>query len=140
MAINPAGVDMSPFRRLDLDEHQKFLLEQMHLPELIASNPQAQAQNMPWQNGQFTHVPDGTETQAKSLNVHARCRGMLLDRLGGIDGPMTLKAGDFLMCHAYWGLVYVFFVFGKREGVTKESTEVFPSDKLVAQLRMVMIA
>jgi hypothetical protein len=80
------------------------------------------------------------QAQPSNFHLHARARGLLLDRLGGIEGPCRINPNDFLMCHVFDGIVYIFFIFDKKEGMTKESTDLFPSDKLVAQMRMVMMA
>ena len=130
-----------PFPGIGVDPALFEQLKQMNIPEVYIDPAQRSQIAQAAQNFQWGGAHNGTETQSKhNINIHARARGMLLDRLGGIDGPFKLKDGDFLMCHCFWGLAYVFFVFGKRDGVTKESTDNFPSDKLVAQLRMVMIA
>ena len=135
-----AGVGIDPSLSQSFETMQKLMLDQMRFPQVLIDpaqqSTQAQQAQISWANTQNV----GEQQPKPNINIHARARGMLIDRLGGIDGPMKLKDGDFLMCHCFWGTVYVFFVFNKRDGVTKESTDIFPSDKLVAQLRMVMIA
>lgn len=127
------GLGIAPIYQQDMDAMHKAILDQLHLPpELFNTTHNMQA-------AQQSAFHNGMEQKPK-LNLHARARGMLIQRLGGVASEFNVNENDFLMCHVVAGTVYVFFLLNHREGVTTESMDIFPSDKLVAQLRMVMMA
>ena len=135
MTIDPfPGLGIAPIYQQDMDAMHKSILDQMRLaPELFNStqnNLQAAQQSV---------FHTGMEQKPK-LNLHARARGMLIQRLGGVAADFNVNENDFLMCHVTGGTVYIFFLLNGREGVTTESMDIFPSDKIVAQLRMVIMA
>jgi hypothetical protein len=68
----------------------------------------------------------------------ARAREMFLKRMGGIRAELTIAPEDFLHCHVYGETVYVFYCFAGRDGCAKESIDLFPSDQLITQFRMVL--
>ena len=71
-------------------------------------------------------------------DLAARAREMFLKRMGGIRAEMKLAAGDYLNCHVYGEMVFVFYVFSGREGCAKEHIDLFPSDQLITQFRLVL--
>lgn len=82
-------------------------------------------------------------TQQLPLNtptttLSERARELFLKRLGGIRGEYKVKLGDFIATHIHAETVYVFFCFTGREGVVKESIDLFPSDQLITQFRMIL--
>jgi hypothetical protein len=68
----------------------------------------------------------------------SRAREMFLKRMGGLRAEMKVAADDFLACHIYNEQVYVFYCFGGRHGVTMEGIDLFPSDQLITQFRLVL--
>jgi hypothetical protein len=72
--------------------------------------------------------------------VHNKALRMLGDRLGTVDGYYKQKIDDFIACHVDTErrVVFVFFVFSGESGHTSEEINIFPSDKLITQLRMIM--
>jgi hypothetical protein len=70
--------------------------------------------------------------------LSARAREMFLKRMGGIRAELQIAAEDFLYCHIYGETVYLFYCFAGRDGCVKESIDLFPSDQLITQFRMVL--
>ena len=79
--------------------------------------------------------PSLSPTQAQ---LTSRARELFLKRMGGIRAEMIVASGDFLQCHVYNEQVYVFYCFGGRHGVTLEPIDMFPSDQLITQFRLVL--
>ena len=71
-------------------------------------------------------------------NLASRAREIFLKRMGGIRAEMKVAPEDFLQCHVYNDQVHVFYCFGGRPGVTQESIDLFPSDQLITQFRLVL--
>ena len=71
-------------------------------------------------------------------NLHERAREMFLKRLGGLRAEHKVKLGDFIAAHVHGTTVYLFYVFDGREGVVKEDIDLFPSDQLITQFRMIL--
>jgi hypothetical protein len=69
---------------------------------------------------------------------NSRAYDLLTLRLAGVKGAFKLALGDFLICHYAAEIVYVFFVFNGRSGHIEEQADIFPSDKLITQLRLIM--
>ena len=67
---------------------------------------------------------------------------MLIERLIGLsDERRELFTKDnFITCYVNKGKVYTFFVLNERSGTVEEDINIFPSDKMISQLRMVLIA
>ena len=60
-------------------------------------------------------------------------------RMGGVRNNFKLpNVTDFLQCHVAGDNVYLFYCFGERDGVVKEQVDMFPSDTLLAQFRMIL--
>jgi hypothetical protein len=102
-----------------------------------------QAQNFPPNIspvGQYpTNMGVGTPpSTTNSVNLASRAREMFLKRMGSIRAELRVADGDFLQCHIYGEVVHLFYCFGGRAGVTQESIDLFPSDTLITQFRMVL--
>lgn len=82
--------------------------------------------------------PTNPTISAPVFTANGRARNLFLARMGGVRADMEIKPGDFLMCHVYGEMVYLFYCFTGREGVVKESWDVFPSDTLITQFRMIL--
>lgn len=67
-----------------------------------------------------------------------RAKELFLKRMGGIRAEMTMAPNDFLQMHVFEDQVIVFFCFNGKEGVVKEQMDIFPSDQLIAQFRMIL--
>ena len=63
---------------------------------------------------------------------------MFLKRMGGVRAEMKVAPDDFLQCHIYNDQVFVFYCFNGRNGVTMEGIDLFPSDQLITQFRLVL--
>ena len=119
---------------------------------LAAMAAQASAQNTnipqlapPWQPqlAQVGNMPPWHEQNPNPAptppSLAARAREMFLKRMGGIRAEMKVQPTDFLQCHVTQDMVFVFFCFSGKEGVVKEPIDMFPSDPLIAQFRMILI-
>ena len=67
-----------------------------------------------------------------------RARELFLKRMGGIRAEMRIAQGDYVNCHVLGDTVFLFYVFGGREGCVKEQIDLFPSDQLITQFRLVL--
>jgi hypothetical protein len=67
-----------------------------------------------------------------------RARELFVKRMGGVRSEFNVARDDFLWTHVQADTVYVFFCFAGKEGVTKEQIDIFPSDQLIAQFRMIL--
>ena len=72
-------------------------------------------------------------------NKHERAIDLLKMRLGGVLKEFKLSNEEFLICHVYKDTVFVFFVARGVGGQLEESVNTFPSDKLIAQLRLLWL-
>jgi hypothetical protein len=70
--------------------------------------------------------------------LSSRAREMFLKRMGGIRAELKIAAEDYLHCHIYGDKVYLFYCFSGRDGCVKEDIDLFPSDQLITQFRMVL--
>ncbi len=108
--------------------------------EEIMRNMMAQSQqdlSAAQQAGVFMPPPKPNQP-ANVANLAARAREMFLKRMGGIRAEMKVAPEDFLQCHIFNDQVYVFYCFGGRNGVTMEGIDLFPSDQLITQFRLVL--
>lgn len=96
------------------------------------TNPLAQQQAAQQQLGNIVKV----DTQKALRNE--RALSLLTMRLGGVKNALKLGAEDFLVCHTTPETVYVFFILNGKSGHTEEEIDIFPSDKLLTQLRLIM--
>lgn len=71
--------------------------------------------------------------------LNQRAREMLLKRIGGIKAELKIIPGDFLTCHCHNDVVHVFYCRNGNSGVTQETIDLFPSDTLITQFRMIFV-
>jgi hypothetical protein len=67
-----------------------------------------------------------------------RARELFLKRMGGIRSEMRVHRDDFVQCHIYGEVVHLFYCFGGKTGVAHEQMDIFPSDQLITQFRMIL--
>ena len=67
-----------------------------------------------------------------------RAKELFLKRMGGIRAELRIAEGDFLQCHVYGEMVHIFYCFAGKPGVTQEHIDMFPSDTLITQFRMIL--
>ena len=72
------------------------------------------------------------------VTLASRARELFLKRMGGVRAEMAVAPNDFIQCHVHNDIVYVFFCLSGKEGVTKEQIDLFPSDTLITQFRMIL--
>jgi hypothetical protein len=95
---------------------------------------QAQAQ----QAQAFPPPVTSSNRPATGQTLSTRAREMFLKRMGGIRAELQIAAEDYLHCHVYGETVYLFYCFAGRDGCVKEGIDLFPSDQLITQFRMVL--
>jgi hypothetical protein len=83
-----------------------------------------------------TYMPPVANTT--NLNLAGRAREMFLKRMGGLRAELKVAPGDFVQCHIHHDMVFVFYCFNGREGCAKEAIDLFPSDTLITQFRLVL--
>lgn len=99
-------------------------------------NAQMQAAQAQMEHQYKNMLLDGIGMPSASVeSEHSLAKKMLLQRLNGF-GPTWMRSKDFLMCHVIDETVAVFYCFGKDTGVVEDTRDLFPSDGLVAQLRI----
>jgi hypothetical protein len=97
---------------------------------------QAQMNSILGQQAQQCKPDVNPRIQINLLNQ--RAYELLALRLGGVKRTFKLGAEDFLVCHCTIDTVFIFFVFNGKSGCTQEQTDIFPSDKLITQLKLIM--
>ena len=120
------------WQHVNKDEAQAELMRQLAGVQ-TQSNANAQAQQ-----AQVWKPPNGPVGATKGPDLAARAREMFLKRMGGIRAELKVASDDFLACHVWNDQVYVFYCFGGRHGVTLEPIDLFPSDQLITQFRLVL--
>ena len=71
-------------------------------------------------------------------NYHECAREMFIKRMGGVRNMFLVAPKDFLMCHVHDDQVFVFYLFGGKAGVVNEPIDMFPSDTLITQFKMIL--
>lgn len=69
---------------------------------------------------------------------HDRAYSLFIARLVGVKGEYHKKPNDFLWTHVADDQVHVFFLLGGQAGHVNESIDMFPSDTLITQFRMLI--
>lgn len=104
--------------------------------ELMAQHQQLQAM----QAGAWSPSIEPPKSPATRTQMASRAREMFLKRMGGIRAELKIAESDFLQCHVDGDIVYLFYCFSGRDGCVKENIDMFPSDQLITQFRMVLAA
>jgi hypothetical protein len=116
------------------EAHAEMMRQLTNVQMQSNANAQAQQANIPiFPAGSSS--PPLPPTQAQ---LATRAREMFLKRMGGIRAELKVASDDFLACHVWNDQVYVFYCFGGRHGVTLEPIDLFPSDQLITQFRLVL--
>jgi hypothetical protein len=103
-----------------------------------ANAAQAQQAQFPIQPGTPLPIMSPPNKPATGPTLSARAREMFLKRMGGLRQELQIAAEDFVHCHIYGDKVYLFYCFAGRDGCVKEDIDLFPSDQLITQFRMVL--
>jgi hypothetical protein len=136
LPLNALGVAPDLWKMVNI--HEDMLTAQ--LPNAMQQAQQAQQAQQKFSNDQLHAIINGTATAEPNRPppLADRARELFLKRMGGIRAEMKVKLGDFVACHIHAETVYVFFCFSGREGVVKENIDLFPSDLLVTQFRLLL--
>ena len=122
------------------DRTQHDLLQQLmaQAPDMFSNQSLAQQQaQMQWAQAQQA-VPKSPTPKPPNPPLGVRAKELFLKRMGGIRAEMTLKSDDFLQMHVRDDTVYMFYCLNGKDGVVKEQVDLFPSDQLIAQFRMIL--
>ena len=134
MALPAFPVDM--WKMLNERDDFAIISQQAHSAQQALLAQQAQnAQSDHWAMAQATHSGAQANTTASLGN---RAKELFLKRMGGIRAELRIAEGDFLQCHVYGEVVHIFYCFAGKPGVTQEHIDMFPSDTLITQFRMIL--
>ena len=115
----------------------QFTAAEMNARILAAQNAQQAQPNAIRQAGIFHTPPPPPPPSPEQPNQLAR--QLFFARMGGVRGKFSLKSGDFLTTHVdHDDKIHVFYCFSGNSGVTQEPIDMFPSDTLIAQFRMML--
>jgi hypothetical protein len=89
-------------------------------------------------NAQLYQKAPNSPQAAPVSSPSVRARKLFIDRMGGVRNEFQVARDDFIWVHVYADMAYVFFCFAGKEGVTKEQLDIFPSDQLITQFRMIL--
>jgi hypothetical protein len=117
--INKSEVDQEMMRQMAQSQSSAAQAQQGKYPQPVPTTPPP---NRP----------------ATGATLSTRAREMFLKRMGGIRAELQIAPDDYLHCHIYGETVYVFYCFAGRDGCAKENIDMFPSDQLITQFRMVL--
>ena len=122
-----------------VSEQQRLALQAQMQANAQYNQNQLSAQNV---NQNLLNQNNAYEQAQKNINQHYRAQKLLIERLIGLSDERheIFTKDNFITCYVKKGTVYTFFVLSERAGVVEEDVNIFPSDKLISQLRMVLIA
>jgi hypothetical protein len=106
----------------------------MNTPHDLYSQAQTQAHLAQ----QAQAIPSRQWQEPMPPTLAQRARELFLKRMGGIRAEMKVNKDDFVQCHIYGEVVHLFFCFGGKTGVVQEQIDIFPSDQLITQFRMIL--
>ena len=122
------------FAQANIDKAQ---LDQLIAQQHALNIQQAQAQNA-HQFGNISQQAAAQQPKKDNARLNERALQLLTLRLNGVKCMLKLGPDDFLICHCTTDVVYTFFVFKGKSGNVEEDINIFPSDKLLTQLRLIM--
>jgi hypothetical protein len=125
---------------------QATLLSAEHHASVLAAQQQmnagVQAQlspaNIYSMLGHASEMRQPVPTPADTATLSARAREMFLKRMGGIRAEMKLGTDDCIHCHIYGETVHVFYCLNGKSGTVNERIDLFPSDTLIIQFRLLL--
>jgi len=152
MAIS--GFPTKPFRTIDSSlpvedelEYELNAKDAKSAYEVILKQNEAQSKLQHLQDilAQQNYDPAKIDKELKKARMeadaHQKADKLLRDRLMGLRGKFELRQHEMLMAHVHHDMVYVFYVFeGGKAGHFIDPIDIFPSDELVTQLRMLRAA
>ena len=116
----------------EAENHRRQIEQAQMMAELMKQQPSLLRGNPPWSNVNAS-IP------MSNPPLGDRAREIFLKRLGGLRAEYKVGLNEFVACHIHADMVYVFYFLKGKEGVTKEPIDLFPSDGLIAQFRMVLV-
>lgn len=110
------------------------------LPPELFSSPAVQqvwAQQVAVNQAQANLAQQAQAAPTSRVPRHEHARSMLIDRLNGVLGTFVMSTDDFLLAHIHKDQVYIFFIHNDRAGYLADDANLYPSDKLVTQVRLI---
>lgn len=118
---------------------QHYAQQQAHQAQTLIHERTQEHTNKAFNHGiQQAISPPNRPPITNVMTLASRARELFLQRMGGIRAAMVVAPNDFIQCHIANDMVYVFFCLSGKEGVTKEQIDLFPSDTLITQFRMIL--
>lgn len=84
------------------------------------------------------HSPRTPTDRERLAALSARAREHFIQRMGGVRGNFDVQAGDCIYTHVLGDRCILFYCLRGKTGMTEEPIDVFPSDTLIAQFRMIL--
>jgi hypothetical protein len=113
------------------------------IPDWFNQIQQAQQANMtPAAQNQFINSVMQAQTtstwHANKETINVRAMELLHARLNGVDGNFIVGERNTIYTHVHDATdrVYVFFAVGEKAGYLEDEKAIFPSDRLVTQIRL----
>ena len=108
--------------------------------DMLAQQNYAMAQAAQAQNWPPPIPPDGPPPQENTRDaMQTRAKELFINRLKGVRGTGFRKEErDFVATHVLDDKVYLFYMLRGKEGVVSEGVDIFPSDTLIAQFRLIL--
>ena len=119
--LGAVGAAPDMWKYINTDETIKQIMAQ--------PNPNAQVQQYE------PRVPIAVQVRQRQV---IRAKELFVNRMKGVRGNFTLKDTDFVETHIHSDTVIMFYCFDGRDGIVREPIDVWPSDTLIAQFRMVL--
>lgn len=103
----------------------------MNMPPDMFRSAQNQQQNVAQQLAAVQ-----AQQHAVRVDPHKSAYSLLMSRLHGVAGAFVMSTNDYLFTHVHTDKVFVFFVHNDRAGHLEDDINLFPSDKLITQVRL----
>lgn len=110
----------------DLAQVQQDMAQAVGMNSLLGAQMQVHSPRMP------------TDRDKISL-LSAKAREHFVQRMGGVRGNFDVQAGDCIYTHVLEDRCILFYCLKGKTGIVEEPTDVFPSDTLIAQFRMILV-
>lgn len=130
----PIG-DIASGSGLPYDQAEQYSLAQAQLQNAMAQQAQNVLAKSQWPPAA---VPPVQTRRQELVELSSRAREQFVSRMGGVRSKFFVLDTDCVYTHVTDERVILFYCFSGKEGVTSEPVDVFPSDQLIAQFRMML--
>lgn len=129
-AMNYIGAP--PLGPQGLAQHDQSISQQLLQNQYAAAaNQLSAAQNF---DPGYSYITPG------QTNIHQQARSMLFSRLNGLSTGFVMRQTDFILTHVHKDKVYIFFITEDKAGHLEDDKNLYPSDKLITQIRLLWSA